>query len=578
MKKRMRALAFSGLLFLTALAACKQDPYQKPPDVDKIRPKLSNSTAPTASQTKPPPTQKTEPTKSSPPSKDKNPSLTADSTAKSQPNLSKGTGPSISVDELNLLLKMGKNRSSRKKSSLGVGSLELDSSLKMPSPFDPDSLSQQFLSTFSDSYEEKKEDKKEKYPTSAPATASTKPSTKPQNRGEGSPARDTSPLDRAENQKGPSSSGGTGAPADSPARREDSDLRGGPAGGTLPSLGGAGFGLSFGGKRSGGLFGGGAALSETSKSKKLIDTELIEESESSERDWERSLPDVLAKVNGEPVKKWAFLLFYRQLKKLWQWKMGYSPEGSELKVLRKKALEKLIDQVIVYQQARQRGLTVTPEERKRQIQTILAMSGGAKTIDEFLKRSGIKPEHFSLLLDRQILSKKYLLLLARQIPISESDLMNYYRQFYGKRSAKVRQILISTSKYSPAEAEKRAWELYRQLRSSPEKFEELARKFSDDPTAESGGDLGRMEEGSLIPQLDRAVFSLAPGQISRPVRSELGFHIFKVEEVSSPPPYKAVRMKLLQELQMRKLKEFTEKKLRALRDDYVIEILVPWGK
>jgi peptidyl-prolyl cis-trans isomerase SurA len=62
-----------------------------------------------------------------------------------------------------------------------------------------------------------------------------------------------------------------------------------------------------------------------------------------------------------------------------------------------------------------------------------------------------------------------------------------------------------------------------------EEFSELARRYSEDPTKERGGDLGFFEKGDLLPEFEKEVFSLIPGQM-KVVKTSLGYHIVKMEE------------------------------------------------
>lgn len=62
-----------------------------------------------------------------------------------------------------------------------------------------------------------------------------------------------------------------------------------------------------------------------------------------------------------------------------------------------------------------------------------------------------------------------------------------------------------------------------------EDFSDLAKRYSDDPTKERGGDLGFFERGDLLPEFEEEAFSLMPGQM-KVVKTSLGYHIVKVEE------------------------------------------------
>jgi peptidyl-prolyl cis-trans isomerase SurA len=59
---------------------------------------------------------------------------------------------------------------------------------------------------------------------------------------------------------------------------------------------------------------------------------------------------------------------------------------------------------------------------------------------------------------------------------------------------------------------------------------ELARLYSDDASAKNGGDLGFFKRGELLPELDRIIFNMQPGELSGLVRTKVGFHIIKVTE------------------------------------------------
>ncbi|HYR69504.1 MAG TPA: peptidylprolyl isomerase, partial [Candidatus Dormibacteraeota bacterium] len=61
-------------------------------------------------------------------------------------------------------------------------------------------------------------------------------------------------------------------------------------------------------------------------------------------------------------------------------------------------------------------------------------------------------------------------------------------------------------------------------------FDEVARQFSDDPSARSGGDLGTFVRGAMVPEFEQVAFSLKPMEISPPIRTRYGYHIIQVLE------------------------------------------------
>jgi protein-disulfide isomerase len=70
-----------------------------------------------------------------------------------------------------------------------------------------------------------------------------------------------------------------------------------------------------------------------------------------------------------------------------------------------------------------------------------------------------------------------------------------------------------------------ASELHQKLITGGATLPDLAKQHSDCPSAEQGGDLGRLSRGELVPSIERVAFSLAPGEVSPVVESPFGFHV-----------------------------------------------------
>jgi peptidyl-prolyl cis-trans isomerase SurA len=74
----------------------------------------------------------------------------------------------------------------------------------------------------------------------------------------------------------------------------------------------------------------------------------------------------------------------------------------------------------------------------------------------------------------------------------------------------------------------RAEEAHRLLTQGGD-FAELAAKFSEDGSAKDGGALGTLKRGELAPAIEQAILALEPGQFSAPFKSEVGYHLFKLD-------------------------------------------------
>jgi peptidyl-prolyl cis-trans isomerase D len=129
------------------------------------------------------------------------------------------------------------------------------------------------------------------------------------------------------------------------------------------------------------------------------------------------------------------------------------------------------------------------------------------------------------------------------VQVTHDELQAYYNQHRDEyrvaEQAKVSHILIKTPLPGPdgkvdekgvTEAQHRAEDLLKQIKSGA-KFEDLAKKYSEDPgSAKEGGSLGWIGKGRTVPEFEKAAFSLPKGQISDLVKSSYGFHIIRVDD------------------------------------------------
>ncbi len=136
-----------------------------------------------------------------------------------------------------------------------------------------------------------------------------------------------------------------------------------------------------------------------------------------------------------------------------------------------------------------------------------------------------------------------------------------------------RHILIKASELiSDNEARNRLRNLKERLENKAD-FTQLARANSEDTSAAKGGDLGWLSPGDTVPEFERAMNALSPGQISEPVRSPFGWHLIQVvERRSSDMSKERRRLTARQALRERKSETAYEEWVRQLRDRAYVEI------
>ena len=136
-----------------------------------------------------------------------------------------------------------------------------------------------------------------------------------------------------------------------------------------------------------------------------------------------------------------------------------------------------------------------------------------------------------------------------------------------------RHILIKVNQLVSAdEARRKLIDLRQRIQNNSATFEELAKTYSNDTSASRGGDLGWIYPGDTVPEFEKALVSLQPGEISDPVETQFGFHLIQVlEKKTDDMSLERKRIAAKQALRERKIAEATEEWLRQLRDRAYVE-------
>ncbi len=129
---------------------------------------------------------------------------------------------------------------------------------------------------------------------------------------------------------------------------------------------------------------------------------------------------------------------------------------------------------------------------------------------------------------------------------------------------RARHILVKT--------EQEAKDLIKSLKSGGD-FTELAKKSSDGPSSQTGGDLGYFSRGQMVKPFEDAAFATDKGQITAPVQTEFGWHVIKVEDKRNRPvpAFEEVKDQLVASLIQNRLKTVVQE----LRAPAKVEIIDP---
>jgi len=220
---------------------------------------------------------------------------------------------------------------------------------------------------------------------------------------------------------------------------------------------------------------------------------------------------------------------------------GSIPRGQEMEDLKNRVLDVIVEKKLILQDADQHDIVVSNDDVDAAVARVA--QGNQMDLAQFkaaLEDQGLDwMEYRQEIRERLVISRVEEQEVRAKIRVSEEEMRRYFDNHMQSEVVtkfRIAQILLDLPSGASADqaqaVEAKAAEIRQQLDNGAN-FESLARRYSQDSTAASGGELGWFEEGQLLPEIEQAVESLKPGQVSGVVRTPLGIHLFHLLEKST---------------------------------------------
>ncbi|HEV3202454.1 MAG TPA: peptidylprolyl isomerase [Bryobacteraceae bacterium] len=167
-------------------------------------------------------------------------------------------------------------------------------------------------------------------------------------------------------------------------------------------------------------------------------------------------------------------------------------------------------------------------------------------------------------------------LTAKLLPPKSKEIGEYYKkntaQFHAPEMVRAAHIVRNIDERTDEAAARASIEEIARKIESGSDFAQVANESSDCPG--QGGDLGFFARGAMVPEFEREVFSLSPGQVSQPFRTHFGYHIAILIERRPPRvvPFEEVRQQIAEMLYAAKRQRVYDRYLDQLRAKAVVEI------
>jgi peptidyl-prolyl cis-trans isomerase SurA len=233
------------------------------------------------------------------------------------------------------------------------------------------------------------------------------------------------------------------------------------------------------------------------------------------------------------------------------------------------ALTRMIERRLQIQEAKVRSVDVTDQEVKQALKQLSQQGEKLDEKDPVSMRSVRDQLTLLKVVDREVRSG---------VMVADPEMKRYYQEhrdrFALPEEYTLSQIFLrARTPEDVPDVRGKARDVMAQLKQG-ESFEDLALRYSDDPTGSRGGRLGLVRQGELLPAIERGVSNLVPGGISDVVESPIGLHIVRLDDKKPKEfrPYEEVRQEIQALVFQQKSEDMFQAWLADLKNKAYIEI------
>ncbi len=224
----------------------------------------------------------------------------------------------------------------------------------------------------------------------------------------------------------------------------------------------------------------------------------------------------------------------------------------EYKTLQGQAVQFLVQRAEFAQKAQQLGVSVADTQIQDRLKQIKKQyfGGDEKRYQAQLKQQGLSETQVLDDIKAQLVSEGLFKKVTDKVTVTDKEANAYYQthtsQYTQPESRDVRHILFKTSQKTLADT------VYAELvKNKGATFAALAKKYSQDPGSKSTGGKLTISKGQTVPQFDKVAFSLKTNEISKPVKTQYGWHVIQALSDIKPSkmtPFKQVSAAIKQQL------------------------------
>lgn len=289
--------------------------------------------------------------------------------------------------------------------------------------------------------------------------------------------------------------------------------------------------------------------------------------------------EIVAIVNGDVITLSDYKEQFNQTVQMLRAQLSGEEYFKEYERLKDNLLDMMITDLLLLQQAREKGLNVK-EQVKATIEQIKKQNNLESDEDliRAMRAQGIEYNQWVKQLEENLMRQAVIYTeVDRTIVLDDSEIVQYYKQkpqeFVVPPEFRIKAIYLSSTTNPAYLLEEKRNEISEKLKSGVS-FETLVSDYSEGPK-DNGGDLGFFKKGELEKNIEQAVEKLKAGEISNWIEARNGWYLVKLEEKkesyqkSFEEARKDIEEKLFQQKRQKKIEEYIKK----LREESYIKIL-----
>jgi peptidyl-prolyl cis-trans isomerase SurA len=288
---------------------------------------------------------------------------------------------------------------------------------------------------------------------------------------------------------------------------------------------------------------------------------------------------IIARINNKIITQREYDTQAEQLRATLAQKYSGADLEKEYNLQHKNLLRDMIDQDLLVQKADDDNINVDTDVVKyldqfRQRYNLPSL----EALQQAIEKDGGNWQDFKDNVKRQLLTQEVISReVGGRIMLTRADARKYFEahkeEFNSPPGVHLAEILISTEKYSPAEAEKRAQKALNEINGGA-RFSDVAKELSDAPSAKEGGDVGFFKQGVISAEIAKDIANLDAGDISKIIKTQYGYIIYKVLEkrVGKNPSFDQLSDQVMQYLYGKRINEQLRPFLTTLRQESSIRL------